>query len=111
MRCSIEPASKLRAFVFRTPRILLSVPRRKYIVDSVRTGMVAKFPAFRHGISNMSTAKPDTPSEETEALPKLSASEFREYNRLAEHMDQFVYPLYIPLFQYFFSGYPLVDRD
>ncbi|QKX64565.1 uncharacterized protein TRUGW13939_11740 [Talaromyces rugulosus] len=36
----------------------------------------------------MST-NPDAPSKETEALPKLSASEFREYNRLAEHMEYF----------------------
>jgi hypothetical protein len=28
--------------------------------------------------------------EEVKALPKLSAAEFRVYNRMAEHMDMFV---------------------
>jgi hypothetical protein len=29
-------------------------------------------------------------TEQQQQLPKLTASEFRQYNRLAEHMDQFV---------------------
>lgn len=34
--------------------------------------------------------QPSAPSSETEKpLPKLSAAEFREYNRMAEHMDYF----------------------
>jgi hypothetical protein len=34
-------------------------------------------------------AKP-TKKEEEEVLPKMSAQEFRVYNRMAEHMDMFV---------------------
>ena len=30
------------------------------------------------------------PKQEEQELPKLSATEFRQYNRLAEHMDMFV---------------------
>ena len=32
----------------------------------------------------------DVKTCDSEALPKLSASEFRIYNRMAEHMDYFV---------------------
>lgn len=89
MRRCIEPASKLRSIAICTSRIRpLSIPRRRCL-ESVRVGTVAKLSSHRHCISTMST-KPDASSEETEALPKLSASEFREYNRLAEHMDYFV---------------------
>ena len=35
--------------------------------------------------------KDATKKRESEALPKLSASEFRIYNRMAEHMDYFVW--------------------
>ena len=30
------------------------------------------------------------PNQEEKALPKLSAQEFRQYNRMAEHMNYFV---------------------
>lgn len=33
--------------------------------------------------------EPEAPEQ---ALPKLSVQEFRQYNRLAEHMDMFVRP-------------------
>jgi len=35
-------------------------------------------------------AKEEGKEEEKKALPKLSAAEFRVYNRMAEHMDMFV---------------------
>ncbi len=36
------------------------------------------------------TPAPGTDEQEKEALPPLSPEEFRQYNRLAEHMDLFV---------------------
>lgn len=40
-----------------------------------------------------------------EALPKLSAADFHKYNRMAEHMDQFVRG--ISIFSLFISFFPL----
>lgn len=93
MRCCIGPASKLRAIATCTRRIpsSSSISRRRYL-DSIRAETVTRLSDNRRYINTMSTT-PDVPSEEAAALPKLSASEFREYNRLAEHMDHFVHPL------------------
>lgn len=48
-----------------------------------------KFAKESEAKANTEAAGPSKP-EEPAKLPPLSAHEFRQYNRLAEHMDQFV---------------------
>lgn len=66
-------------------------------------GLEAQSARTKEGVTSPEEAgvKPEAPApkeEKTEpALPALSAHEFKQYNRLAEHMDYFVsFPLPSP---------------